>query len=304
MSYFAANPSDILLPEICKSLLGADLKLGKNIVQVEIKYIKDDIEINSEVVKPKILIACDEVGKSRDEEGVVQLLCSLIDDDDDLECFFTGLSLNPFSKETSSGRSIKYVPLPLLSFKSSLGLVQSFVAGSQSVPVSSKFARLSGGHPRTIQAFEAVVKNNESWYKEQWDDNKVETVVDSTIAMVDRYLGEVEIILLLRPRTAISEIAKNEDLIKALGEGRLYATIDSDSDYVELFASPMLLRGSLLRLKRQEGHGNGLVDIVNELLALAGFQDVREFRIANSQQHGKTFENFFLRVERLSMFAA
>ena len=66
----------------------------------------------------------------------------------------------------------------------------------------------------------------------------------------------------------------------------------------------MLLRGSLLRLKRQEGHGNGLVDIVNELLALAGFQDVREFRIANSQQHGKTFENFFLRVERLSMFAA
>ena len=150
MSYFAANPSDILLPEICKSLLGADLKLGKNIVQVEIKYIKDDIEINSEVVKPKILIACDEVGKSRDEEGVVQLLCSLIDDDDDLECFFTGLSLNPFSKETSSGRDIKYVPLPLLSFKSSLGLVQSFAAGSQSVPVSSKFARLSGGHPRTI----------------------------------------------------------------------------------------------------------------------------------------------------------
>ena len=228
-----------------------------------IEYIKDDIQIHSIVAKPKILIACDEVGKSRDEQEVVQLLCSLIDDDDDLECFFTGLSLNPFSKETLSGRDIKYVPLPLLSFKSSLGLVQSFVAGYQSVPVSSKFARLSGGHPRTIQDFETVVKSK-GWQKdtEQWDENMVGTVVDSTMAVVNRYLLEAEIMLLLQPRTSISEITKNEDLmIKALGKGRLYATI-IDSNYVELFASPMLLRSSLLRLN-QEGHDNGLVDIVN-----------------------------------------
>jgi hypothetical protein len=60
------------------------------------------------------LIACDEVGKSNDEAKVVALWMSLIDEDDDMECFFTGLSLNPFLKEISSGRFIEYVPLPLL----------------------------------------------------------------------------------------------------------------------------------------------------------------------------------------------
>ena len=61
----------------------------------------------------------------------------------------------------------------------------------------------------------------------------------------------------------------------------------------------MLLRSSLLKLKRM-GNKNGLLDIVNELLALTGLQDLREFRIANAQQQrGKTFENFFLRIEML-----
>ena len=136
MSYFAANPSGNLLEKIGDSLRDSIPKLGKKIIRVVIEYIKDDIRIHSKVAKPKILIACDEVGKSKDEQEVVQLLLySLIDNDDDLECFFTGLSLDPFLEEISSGRGIQYVPLPLLSFNSSLGLVKSFVAGSQFLPV-------------------------------------------------------------------------------------------------------------------------------------------------------------------------
>ena len=51
--------------------------------------------------KPKILIACDEVGKSNKETKVVYFLTGLIDEDDDLECFFTGLSVNTFVKDTA-----------------------------------------------------------------------------------------------------------------------------------------------------------------------------------------------------------
>jgi hypothetical protein len=294
MSYFAANPSGNLLEKISDSLRDAIPKLEKNIIRVVIEYIKDDIRIHSKVAKPKILIACDEVGKSKDEQEVVQLLCSSIDGDDDLECFFTGLSLNPFLKETSSGRGIQYVHLPLLSFNSSLGLVQSFVAGSQSLPVSSKLARLSGGHPRTIQGFETVVKNA-NWQNVQWD---VETVVNSTMAMVNRYLSKAEIMLLLRPQTFISDIIEDSTLIRALGEGKLYATIIDSLDVVELFASPLLLRSSLRNLKKQ-GIQNDLLDIVNKLLALTGLQDLREFRKVNFEQQGKTFEDFFLRIEML-----
>ena len=92
------------------------------------------------------------------------------------------------------------------------------------------------GHPRTIQVFETVVKNA-GWQKVQWDDNMVETVVNSTMAMVDRYLSEAEIMLLLRPRTFISDIIEDSTLIRALGEGKLYATIIDSFDVVELFAS-------------------------------------------------------------------
>ena len=126
----------------------------------------------------------------------------------------------------------------------------------------------------------------------------VETVVNSTMAMVNRYLSEAEIMLLLRPRTFISDIKNNKDLISALGEGKLYATIIDSLDVVELFASPLLLRSSLRNLKRQ-GIQNDLLDIVNKLLALTGLQDLREFRIVNVQQQGKTFEDFFLRIEML-----
>jgi hypothetical protein len=97
-----------------------------------VSCIKEDLQIQSGARKSKILIACDEVGKSKDEQQVVGLLCRLIDDDDDLECFFTGLTLNPFSKESLSGRFLNYVPLPLLTVTSSLELVRSFVKGSQS----------------------------------------------------------------------------------------------------------------------------------------------------------------------------
>ena len=71
----------------------------------------------------------------------------------------------------------------------------------------------------------------------------VEPVVNSTTALlvVTCYLSEAEIMLLIRPRTLQKDIIKNEDLISALEEGRLYATIDSDSNFVELFASHRFL---------------------------------------------------------------
>ena len=109
MSYFAANPSNNLVENIYKSLLDAKPKLEKSIIRVVINCIKDDIKIHSKVAKPKIIIACDEVGKSRDEQRVVRLLCSLIDGDDDLECFITGLSPNPFLAETTYVRSMYQV---------------------------------------------------------------------------------------------------------------------------------------------------------------------------------------------------
>ena len=71
------------------------------------------------------------------------------------------------------------------------------------------------GCPRTIQDFETVIKNK-GWQKVQWDGSMVETVVDSTMAMANRCLEDAEIMLLLRPRTSISDIKKNEDLISAL----------------------------------------------------------------------------------------
>jgi hypothetical protein len=82
-------------------------------------------------------------------------------------------------------------------------------------------------------------------------------------------------------------------MIRALGEGKLYATIIDLLDVVELFASP------LLRNLKRQGIQNDLLDIVNELLALTGLQDLREFRKVNVQQQGKTFEDFFLRIEML-----
>lgn len=125
MSYFVSNPTNDLLNCIATILSNISrIFTYANMLELVVSYIKDDLRIQSGGRKSKILIACDEVGKSKDEQQVVGLLCRLIDDDDDLECFFTGLTLNPFSKESSSGRFLKYVPLPLLSVTSSLELVQ------------------------------------------------------------------------------------------------------------------------------------------------------------------------------------
>jgi hypothetical protein len=137
MSYFAVNPSGNLLEKIGDSLRDAIPKLEKNIIRVVIEYIKDDIRIHSKVAKPKILIACDKVGKSKDEQEVVQLLLySLIDNDDDLECFFTGLSLR--GDFIRSRHPVRSSPSTLFQFIS--GACSVFRCG---IPVSSSFFQIS-----------------------------------------------------------------------------------------------------------------------------------------------------------------
>ena len=301
MSYYVSNPSSSLLQKIFSILFDISIKVGstEDVLKAAIKNIKEDLRVQSGATKSKILIACDEVGKSDNEKKVVQLLCALIDSDDDLECFFTGLSLNPFLKETASGRFIKFVPLPLLTFTSSLRLVQSFINGSYSFNVSSKLARLSGGHPRTIQIFNAIVATN-NWNAVQWTDRMVEIVVDSALPESSSFLlSEAEIMLLLRPRTLLTDIESNADLIEALREGRIYATI-SENMYVDLFTSPLMLRGAVLYWSKVENaNAKRLIKTLNEMLKLVGLRDLREFRKANADMNGKIFEDFFLNMEML-----
>ena len=303
MSYFLSNPSMELLRNIYNALIHKNYGNFKNmdgVFETVVQCIKEDLRTQSGVSKPKILIACDEVGKSNDETKVVALLMSLIDADDDVECFFTGLSLNPFLKETSSGRFIEYVPLPLLTFQSSLQLVQSFMGGSASLlKVSSKLARLSGGHPRTIEVFETVIKENNLSNK-QLNATELQAVIDSSFIKLPSVLEEEDIMLLLRPRTLLKDIIHNVDLIRAMGDGRIYATIFSpkDKQFVELFTSPMLLRRSLLRFEKRE-NPHSLIKNLNEMLKLAGLRDLDEFRETNAQQNGKTFQNFFFQMEIL-----
>eukprot|EP01035_Chromulina_nebulosa_P023162 gene23162-30016_t len=222
MSYFLANPSQYLLASISTLLQkkAKNFDSTENVLEAVIACIKEDLRVQSGAKKSKLLIACDEVGKSQDEKQVVQLLTLLVDNDDELECFFTGLSLNPFLNESSSGRVLNYVPLPLLSIPSSMGLVQSFIKGSLSVKkVSSKLARLSGGHPRTIQLFKTVISSNMWCTMDYWSGSMFQTVVDSTLAFQSRSLSEPEIMLLLRPRTSIDDIKENAVLRRALEEG-------------------------------------------------------------------------------------
>jgi hypothetical protein len=127
------------------------------------------------------------------------------------------------------------------------------------------------------------------------DEMKFEAVVESTILSLPNRLTEAQIMLLLRPQTLLSEIKRNADLIEALEEGSLYATV-LDNSYVELFTSPMLLRSSLRKLEA-EGNGNVLLANLNEMLALVGLRNWKEFRAFNGQQNGKIFETFFLRME-------
>ena len=305
MSYFLSNPSTFFLAIIYNELrkkkyrktFGTDI----GVLKAAVEYIKMDLrELKGydDATKPKILIACDEVGKSDKEKKVVALLLTeLVDEDDDLECFFTGLSLNPFLKETASGRDIVYVPLPLLNFTSSLRLVQSFLNESGSFNVSSILARLSGGHPRTIQIFETIAATNK-WNAEQWTDSMVQTVVESALPRC-RTLSGSDIMLLLRPRTLLTDIKRNADLIEALGEGRIYATISSDKMYVDLFTSPLMLRNALLSWDNVEKTNNSESMILNEMLKLVGLRDLREFGTANADKNGKIFEDFFLNMEML-----
>eukprot|EP01036_Dinobryon_divergens_P022102 gene22102-30337_t len=212
MSYFLSNPSPELLGKIYQSLLDENFRPGDEteMLKAVVECVKKDIRMQSCTTKSKILIACDEVGKSRGENLVVQLLCTLIDGDDDVECFLTGLTLNPFLKESSSGRNIKYVPLPLLTFATSLKLVQSFVTEPK---VSSKLARLSA---RTIEIFEKIVTSSPMCALPWTDDKKFQIVVESTFSYLDRCVLEEEIMLLLRTRTLLSDVKKNTDLQSAL----------------------------------------------------------------------------------------
>jgi len=146
MSYFVSNPSSAILRALFKLLTTLEGNMIETLQSV-VECIKNDLREEYGVAHPKILTACDEVGKSASEKNVSDL-CSLMDDHDDLECFFTGLT--HWILSIKSRRTIKNVRLPLLSFSSSLALVQSFIFGSDSVQISSKLARLSGGHPRTI----------------------------------------------------------------------------------------------------------------------------------------------------------
>ena len=82
----------------------------------------------------------------------------------------------------------------------------------------------------------------------------VQTVVESALPRC-RKLIESDIMLLLRPRTVLRDIKKNADLIDALGEGRIYATI-SESNLVDLFTSPLMLRNSLLLVTNEKEYTN------------------------------------------------
>ena len=73
----------------------------------------------------------------------------------------------------------------------------------------------------------------------------VQTVADSALPRC-RTLSESDVmLLLLRPRTLLEDIKTNAGVIEALGEGRIYATISDENMYVDLFTSPLMLRGVL-----------------------------------------------------------
>jgi hypothetical protein len=53
----------------------------------------------------------------------------------------------------------------------------------------------------------------------------------------------------------------------------------------------------LLRLEKKWNTGNALIKNLKEMLNSAGLRGLDEFRVANAQQNGKTFESFFLQME-------
>ena len=82
------------------------------------------------------------------------------------------------------------------------------------------------------------------------------------------------------PRTLLTaDIKRNADLIRALGVGRIYATISENNMYVDLFTSPLMLRGAVLYWSKVEStNAKLLFRTLNEMLKLVGFRDLREFR--------------------------
>eukprot|EP01036_Dinobryon_divergens_P029294 gene29294-38367_t len=128
----------------------------------------------------------------------------------------------------------------------------------------------------------------------------VQTVVDSALPR-SRKLSRSDIILLLRPRTLLTDIETNADLIKALGVGRIYATVSTRpygiDEYVELYSSPLMLRDVLLRSENQKD--TAVIENLKGMLKFMGLRDLREFRKANADDNGKIFEDFFLNMEML-----
>ena len=126
----------------------------------------------------------------------------------------------------------------------------------------------------------------------------VQIVVDSALSeSINFLLSESEIMLLLRPRTLLTDIKRNADLIRAMGVGRIYATISENNMYVDLFTSPLMLRGAVLYWSKV--NAKRLIKTLNEMLKLVWLQDLREFRKANADMSGKIFVDFFLNMEML-----
>jgi hypothetical protein len=59
--------------------------------------------------------------------------------------------------------------------------------------------------------------------------------------------------------------------------------------YVDLFTSPLMLRGAVLSWSKVENTNTKLIKTLNEMLNLVELRDLRKFRIAKAQQQGKIF---------------
>ena len=306
MSYFLSNPSE----EMLQSIYGALHNLGFVILESTsvIECITEDLREQYGVQEPKILIACDDLEKSLNAARVVAHLCTVLFNDDEVECFFTAATLNPFVREYDRFKMI--VPLSLLSFDASVKLVQSFVAGhdddsSYSLKAASKLARLSGGHPRTIQAFEGVVSRAhdlDSSALVQWNDLVFEAVADSAVREMSRaHLTEAQILLMMQKKRPSNDIEFNEVVRGAVESGALcFNTCDTyDFDDVELFTSPLLLRSSLLNLAAQSNSSPLIANLV-ELLDLVGLRDLKVFWNLNARENKRMdFEDFNLYLDLL-----
>ena len=343
MSYFLSNPSK----EICRNILSIFTSDGKEsisgfaLMDAVMRCIKEDLHMQFGG-SARILIACDDADKSeiidtRQPYGTdtIPLLTRLIDDDDQVECVFTGSTLAPFDHDL--GRSRRFVPLPLLSVDASAKLMRSFISGSDSsTRAAYKFARLSGGHPRTIQAFEHVCRAYASDTATtsssssssttatttavlpmtppqsqpqpiQWSDVVFEAVVDSAVRELSRpHLTEAEIMQLLRLRIIpLDDLRRNAVLKKATESGAaVFATASDSHSGAPMLTSPLMLRSSLLALAAAQSNTNtsttSPMAYLMELLGLVGLRDLKEFWNWDAMKDGrKNFESSILCMELL-----